>query len=138
MNTLQKEREQKSLTDKYPWLDPDDERKHMTDREILEKYINLNNLCLDKEEKIKVMDMLFKYRENSKRYSGILPYFSSSSYSYQRMPMGLKISPSIWQSYINAILDYPLKGDTHEQIRRPIKSFIKEWIEDITKEVSII
>ena len=28
---------QKSPTDKYPWLDPDDERKHMTDREILEK-----------------------------------------------------------------------------------------------------
>ena len=63
MNTLQKEREQKSLTDKYPWLDPDDERKYMTDREILEKYINLNNSCLDKEEKIKVMDMLVKYRE---------------------------------------------------------------------------
>ena len=35
----------------------------MTDREILEKYINLNNLCLNKEEKTKVMDMLFKYRE---------------------------------------------------------------------------
>ena len=57
------EREQKSPTDKYPWLDPDDERKHMTDREILEKYINLNNSCLDKEEKMMVMDMLFKYRE---------------------------------------------------------------------------
>ena len=63
VNTLKKEREQKSLTDKNPWLDPDDERKHMTDREILEKYINLNNSCLDKEEKIKVMDLLFKYRE---------------------------------------------------------------------------
>ena len=35
----------------------------MTDREILEKYINLNNSCLDKEEKIKVMDVLLKYRE---------------------------------------------------------------------------
>ena len=206
----------------------------MTDREILEKYINLNNSCLDKEEKMKVMDMLFKYieafslrdeigtcpnievetdvtdkppffirpyhvreedkafmdkemkrlsymgilkegfsaysspvmlisrkltkekrivtdfshlnmqiaknnlayplvrdsfsvlgnskcevlsvldlkdafhslrlSENSKRYCGILPYFGSSSYLYQRMPMGLNISPSIWQSYINAIL----------------------------------
>ena len=63
VNTLKKEREQKSLTEKYPWLDPDDERKHMTDREILEKYINLNNSCLDKEEKTKVMDMLFRYRE---------------------------------------------------------------------------
>ena len=43
--------------------------------------------------------------ENSKRYCGILPYFGSTSYLYQRMPMGLNISPSIWQSYINAILD---------------------------------
>ena len=43
--------------------------------------------------------------ENSKRYCGILPYFGSASYLYQRMPMGLNISPAIWQSYINAILD---------------------------------
>ena len=48
VNTLKEEREQKSPTDKYPWLDPDDERKCMTDREILEKYINLNNSCLDR------------------------------------------------------------------------------------------
>ena len=33
--------------------------------------------------------------ENSKRYCGILPYFSSPSYLYQRMPMELNISPSI-------------------------------------------
>ena len=63
MNTLKKEREQESLEDRYPWLDPEDDRRHMTDREILEKYINLNNSCLNKEEKIKVMDMLYKYRE---------------------------------------------------------------------------
>ena len=43
--------------------------------------------------------------ENSKRYCGILPYFGNTSYLYQRMPMGLNISPSIWQSYINVILD---------------------------------
>ena len=43
--------------------------------------------------------------ENSKKYCGILPYFRSASYLYQRMPMGLNISPSIWQSYINMILD---------------------------------
>ena len=43
--------------------------------------------------------------ENSKKYCGILPYFGSSSYLYQTMPMGLNISPSIWQSYINVILD---------------------------------
>ena len=43
--------------------------------------------------------------ETSKRYCGILPYFGNPSYLYQRMPMGLNISPSIWQSYINVILD---------------------------------
>ena len=42
--------------------------------------------------------------ENSKKYCGILLYFCSASYLYQRMPMGLNISPAIWQSYINAIL----------------------------------
>ena len=35
----------------------------MTDREILEKCIDLKNSCLDKEEKVKVIDMLFKYKE---------------------------------------------------------------------------
>ena len=48
---------------------------------------------------------LLRLSENSKRYCDILLCFGSSSYLYQRMPMGLNISPSIWQSYINAILD---------------------------------
>ena len=235
VDTLKKDREQTTSVDKYPWLSPDDERRNMTDREILEKYIDLGTSCLNKEERLKVMDMLYKYKEafslrdeigtcpnieveievtdkspffirpyhvreedkvvidkemkrlcymgilkegfsaysslvmlisrkltkdkrvvtdfrhlnvriaknnlayplvrdtfsvlgnsrcevlsvldlkdafhslrlseNSRKYCGILPYFGSSSYLYQRMPMGLNISPSIWQSYINAILD---------------------------------
>ena len=35
----------------------------MTDREILDKYINLDNSCLHEEEKREVMDMLFSYKE---------------------------------------------------------------------------
>ena len=42
--------------------------------------------------------------ESSKKYCGILPYFGSASYLYQRMLMGLNISPAVWQLYINAIL----------------------------------
>ena len=42
--------------------------------------------------------------ESFKKYCGILPYFGSASYLYQRMPMGLNISPMVWQLYINAIL----------------------------------
>ena len=40
VDALKKEREQTTPTDKYPWLDPEDERKNMTDMEILEKYID--------------------------------------------------------------------------------------------------
>ena len=40
VNTLRKEREQELPEDKYPWLDPDDEQRHMTDKETLDKYIN--------------------------------------------------------------------------------------------------
>ena len=43
--------------------------------------------------------------ENSKKYCGILPYFGNACHLYQKMPMGLNISPSIWQSYISMILD---------------------------------
>ena len=43
--------------------------------------------------------------ENSKWYCRILPYFGSTSNLCQRMPMGLNISTSVWQSYINAILE---------------------------------
>ena len=235
VDTLKKDREKTTSVDKYPWLSSDDERRNMTDREILEKYIDLETSCLNKEERLKVMDMLYKYKEvfslrdeigtcpnieveievmdkspffirpyhvreedkvvidkevkrlcymgilkegfsvysspvmlisrklkkdkrvvtdfrhlnvriaknnlayplvrdtfsvlgnsrcevlsvldlkdafhslrlseNSRKYCQILPYFGSSSYLYQRMPMWLNISPLIWQSYINAILD---------------------------------
>ena len=40
INTLKREQSLEA-GEKYPWLDETDKRKHMTDREILEKYINL-------------------------------------------------------------------------------------------------
>ena len=51
VNTLKKEREQKSPKDKYSWLDSDDEQRHMTDKEILDKYINLDNSCQTKKKR---------------------------------------------------------------------------------------
>ena len=233
VNMLKKEEE--NPKEKYPWLDDKDERKYMTDREILEKYINLDNSCLAKAEKKEVRELVYKYKdafslrdeigmcpnieveinvidkspfftrpfyakeedktilekemeklcylgilkegfsaysspvmlisrkltkdkrmvtdfrhlnmqiaknnlaylllkdtfallgssqcevmsvldlkdafhswrltENSKKYCGIFHYFGSASYLYQRMRMGLNISPAIWQLYVNAILD---------------------------------
>ena len=233
VNLLKKEEE--NPKEKYPWLNDKDERKYMTHKEILDTYINLNNSCLTKAEKMDVRELIYKYKdafslrdeigtcpnieieidvtdktpffirpfhakeenknildkemkrlcylgtlkegfsaysspvmlisrkmtkdkrvvtdirhlnihitrhnlaypllkdtfaligssqceimsvhdlkdafhslrltENSKKYCGILPYFGSASYLYQRMLMGLNISPAIWQSYINVILD---------------------------------
>ena len=221
--------------EKYPWLEDSDERKYMTDRQILEKYIDLDKSCLTESEKTEVRDMIYKYKdafslrdeigtcpnieididimnktpffsrpyhvgekdkripdkeikrlrylgilkkgssaysssvmlisrkmtqdkrvvtdfghlktriakdnlayplikdtfamlgnskcnvlsvldlkdafhslrlsENSKRYCGILPYFGSASYLYQRMSIGLNVFPPIWQTYINTILN---------------------------------
>ena len=47
---------------KYPWLDDTDERKYMMDREILDKYIDLRNSCLDEIERKQVMEMLYEYK----------------------------------------------------------------------------
>ena len=41
-----KEEEKESERDKYPWLDDSYEWKYMTDKEILDKYIHLDNSCL--------------------------------------------------------------------------------------------
>ena len=51
-----------------------------------------------KYEVLSILDTFHspKLSENAKRYCGILPYFGSVSYLYQRMPMGLNISPSMW------------------------------------------
>ena len=235
INTLRKEEEETSGTDKYPWLEDSDERKYMTDREMLHKYIDLESSCLTKQEKQKLRNLIYEYKdvfsfrdeigtcpnirveiditdsspffirpfyareedkaildkemkslcylgilkegfsvysspvmlisrkmtqdkrvvtdfrhlnmriakkslaypllkdmftllgiskcevlsvldlkdafhslrltENSTKYCGILPYFGSASYLYQRMPMRLNISPAVWQSCINAILN---------------------------------
>ena len=62
INTIRKE--QKEITkEKYPWLDKSDERKYMSDEEILRKYINLDNTCLNRKEKEEVMNMLYQYKD---------------------------------------------------------------------------
>ena len=60
-NLLKKEEENSKV--KYPWLDKNDEWKYMTDREILDKYINLDNSCLTKTEMKEVGDLLYEYKD---------------------------------------------------------------------------
>ena len=234
INTLKREEEGTCNRDKRRWLDDSDDRKYMTDQEILDKYIDLDSSCLTKWEKQKLRNLIYDYNdvfslrdeigtcpnikveiditdnspffirpfcakeedktildkevkrlcylgilkegfssysspvmlisqkvtqdkrvvtdfrhlnmrtakknlaypllkdmfmllggskckvlsvldlkdafhslrltESSKKYCGILPYFGSTSYLYQRMPTGLNISSTVWQLYINAIL----------------------------------
>ena len=40
-----------------------DERKYGTDREILDKYIDLKDSCLDEVERKQVMEMLYEYKD---------------------------------------------------------------------------
>ena len=79
----------------------------------------------------------------------MLPYFGSSSYLYQRMPMQLNILPSIWQSYINVILDclrsrkYCETSMDDLLLFTPSKESHMSKLEDllrenITKEMSIV
>ena len=269
INTLKRREIRKNWKKNYPWLDPNDERKYMTHKEILDKYIELERSCLAEKEKKEVMEVLYKYKEafslrdevgtcpnieveidvmnkspffirpysmkkedkalinygmnclcylgilkegfsayssqimlisrkltkdkrvvtdsrhlnvriaknnsgisitqgyifrlgsskcevlsmldlkdafhslrlseHSKKYCGILPYFSGVSYMYQRMPLGLNISPSIWQSYINAILDCLLSRKYCETsmddllLFTPLKSSHMAKLEDLLK-----
>ena len=77
--------------------------------------------------------------ENSKKFCGILHYFGSPSYLYQRMPMGQNISPAIWQSYMNAILNCLQSRKCCEAIMdnlllfTPMKSSHFEKLEDLLK-----
>ena len=56
-------KEEEKSEGKFPWLDDKDERKYMTDREILDMYMNLDNSCLTKAEKEQVRDLLYHYRD---------------------------------------------------------------------------
>ena len=61
VNLMRKEEE--NSEEKYAWLEDTDERKYMTDKKILDKYINLDNSCLTKIEKTQVRDLLYKYKD---------------------------------------------------------------------------
>ena len=56
-------KEEENSEGKFPWLEDTNERKYMIDREILDKYVNLDNLCLTKIEIMQVRDLLYKYKD---------------------------------------------------------------------------
>ena len=89
------------------------DKRVMTDFRHLNMRITKNNLAYpllkdiftllgnSKCEVLSVLDLKDAFHslrliENPKKYCGILPYFGSTSYLYQRMPIGLNISPVVW------------------------------------------
>ena len=42
--------------------------------------------------------------KRSQKFCGITPYYGSDSYLYQRLGMGLCVSPAIWQNFIQRVL----------------------------------
>ena len=46
-----------------------------------------------------------RLNERSKEFCCILPYFGSTHYHYEVLPMGLAISPAAWLMYVNMLLD---------------------------------
>ena len=148
------------------------DKRVMTDFRHLNMRIAKNNLAypllkdmftLLGSSKCEVMSVLdlkdafhsLRLTENSKKYCGILPYFGSTSYLYQRMPMGLNIFPVVWQSYINAILsclssrkyceaimdDLLLFTPTKESHFAKLEDLLKalcKWIENFFKEMPVV
>ena len=52
--------------DKYPWLDPEDPRRNMTDEEILDTYVDLSKSCLTDSQKVNLRNVI---KENKKAFS---------------------------------------------------------------------
>ena len=66
-------------------------------------------LGVSKCEVLSIIDLKDLYHtlcldEQSQKYCGITLYFGSPTYVYQRLGMGLSVSPAIWQNFITAVL----------------------------------
>ena len=61
-------------------------------------------------ELISVIDLIDGYHtlrlsDESQKYYGSIPHYGSDTFLYQRLGMGLSVSPSIWHTFINKVLD---------------------------------
>ena len=66
--------------------------------------------------------------ERSKTFCGITPYYGSDSYLYQRLGMGLSVSPAIWQNFIQKVLqEIPDHRKNHLAIMDDCLVFSKKY-----------
>ena len=67
--------------------------------------------------------------KKSQKYCGITPYYGSDSYLYQRLGMGLSVSPAIWQNFIQRVLqEIPDYRKSHLAIMDDILTYSKDLI----------
>ena len=57
--------------------------------------------CVDLKDAFHSLGLTNKAKE----FCGILPYFGSAHYRYEVLPMGLSISPQVWITYIENLLE---------------------------------
>ena len=62
VNEAYKPKGKNNVIDKYPWLDPEDPRRHTTDEEILHDTIDLSKSALNDKGKKKLMDIIIKHK----------------------------------------------------------------------------
>ena len=66
--------------------------------------------------------------DRSKKFCGITPYYGSESYLYQRLGMGLSVSPAIWQNFIQKVLqEIPDHRKNHLAIMDDCLVFSKKY-----------
>ena len=66
--------------------------------------------------------------ERSKKFCGITPYYGSGSYLYQRLGMGLSVSPAMWQNFIQKVLqEIPNHRKNHLAIMDDFLVFSKKY-----------
>ena len=62
VNEAYKFKEKNNVIDKYPWLDPEDPRRHITDEENLHNTIDLSKSALDDKGKKKLLNIIIKHK----------------------------------------------------------------------------
>ena len=78
----------------------------------------LRRLGESESDTLSVIDLRDAYHtiriaENSKKYCGITPYQGASTYLYQRLGMGLSVSPAIWCNFIEKVMTELPSQDHH-------------------------
>ena len=61
----------------------------------------LSIICVDLKDAFHSLS----FTDKAKEFCGILPYFGSPHYRYEVLPMGLAISPQVWITYIENLLE---------------------------------